>query len=138
MAGSSSCRCHVPESLLVIGGGYVAMEQAQLFSRLGAHVTTLVVLSAGLPRWEPEAATALEAPSPTQAARSSAARCATRSCAAGSRSSRGLGRGGDDSLTRWGVSRVADRPVAGSPAAIAVLTRWPDSARIGTLRDARA
>ncbi|TFD21841.1 mercury(II) reductase [Cryobacterium sp. TMS1-13-1] len=32
----------VPESLLVLGGGYVALEQAQLFSRLGSTVTMLV------------------------------------------------------------------------------------------------
>ncbi|MFB9651887.1 mercury(II) reductase [Pseudarthrobacter oxydans] len=32
----------VPESLLVIGGGYVALEQAQLFARLGTKVTMLV------------------------------------------------------------------------------------------------
>lgn len=32
----------VPSSLLVIGGGYVAMEQAQLFARLGSAVTMLV------------------------------------------------------------------------------------------------
>lgn len=32
----------VPESLLVIGGGYVALEQAQLFARLGSTVTVLV------------------------------------------------------------------------------------------------
>lgn len=31
----------VPESLLVLGGGYVALEQAQLFSRLGSTVTVL-------------------------------------------------------------------------------------------------
>ncbi len=31
-----------PASLLVIGGGYVAMEQAQLFAHLGSHVTVLV------------------------------------------------------------------------------------------------
>ena len=31
----------VPESLLVLGGGYVALEQAQLFSRLGSRVTVL-------------------------------------------------------------------------------------------------
>src|SRR5690606_22561258 len=50
---------HVPESLLVIGGGYVAMEQAQLFSRLGAQVTMLV-RSRLASHEEPEAATALE------------------------------------------------------------------------------
>jgi mercuric reductase len=33
---------HLPESLIVIGGGYVAMEQAQLFAHLGTQVTVLV------------------------------------------------------------------------------------------------
>jgi mercuric reductase len=33
---------HLPESLLVIGGGYVAIEQAQLFAHLGTRVTVLV------------------------------------------------------------------------------------------------
>lgn len=32
----------LPESMIVIGGGYVAMEQAQLFSHLGTQVTMLV------------------------------------------------------------------------------------------------
>ena len=32
----------LPESMIVIGGGYVAMEQAQLFSQLGTRVTMLV------------------------------------------------------------------------------------------------
>lgn len=32
----------VPESMLILGGGYVALEQAQLFSRLGTRVTMLV------------------------------------------------------------------------------------------------
>jgi len=32
----------VPESLLILGGGYVALEQAQLFARLGSRVTILV------------------------------------------------------------------------------------------------
>lgn len=32
----------VPGSLLVLGGGYVALEQAQLFARLGSKVTMLV------------------------------------------------------------------------------------------------
>lgn len=48
---------YVPESLLVIGGGYVAMEQAQLFTRLGARVTMLV-RSRLASHEEPEAATA--------------------------------------------------------------------------------
>lgn len=32
----------VPESMIVLGGGYVALEQAQLFARLGSKVTVLV------------------------------------------------------------------------------------------------
>ena len=32
----------VPESMIVLGGGYVALEQAQLFARLGSQVTVLV------------------------------------------------------------------------------------------------
>lgn len=31
----------VPESMIVLGGGYVALEQAQLFARLGSRVTVL-------------------------------------------------------------------------------------------------
>lgn len=49
----------VPESLLVLGGGYVAMEQAQLFARLGARVTMLV-RSRLASKEEPEASRALE------------------------------------------------------------------------------
>jgi mercuric reductase len=48
----------VPESLLVIGGGYVALEQAQLFARLGSKVTMLV-RSRLASREEPEASKAL-------------------------------------------------------------------------------
>lgn len=48
----------VPESLLVIGGGYVAMEQAQLFARLGSRVTMLV-RSRLASREEPEASKAM-------------------------------------------------------------------------------
>jgi mercuric reductase len=33
---------YLPESMLVIGGGYVAIEQAQLFAHLGTRVTMLV------------------------------------------------------------------------------------------------
>ncbi|MBE4719337.1 mercury(II) reductase [Pseudarthrobacter sp. AB1] len=48
----------VPESLLVIGGGYVALEQAQLFARLGSKVT-MVVRSRLASAEEPEASRAL-------------------------------------------------------------------------------
>lgn len=48
----------VPETLLVLGGGYVASEQAQLFSRLGSTVTMLV-RSRLVSREEPEASQAL-------------------------------------------------------------------------------
>lgn len=49
----------VPESLLVLGGGYVALEQAQLFARLGSKVTMLV-RSRLASREEPEASDALQ------------------------------------------------------------------------------
>ncbi|MCV9996203.1 mercury(II) reductase [Paeniglutamicibacter sp. ZC-3] len=48
----------VPESLLVLGGGYVALEQAQLFARLGSKVTMLV-RSRLASAEEPEASKAL-------------------------------------------------------------------------------
>lgn len=48
----------VPESLLVLGGGYVALEQAQLFARLGSRVTVLV-RSRLTSHEEPEASRAL-------------------------------------------------------------------------------
>lgn len=48
----------VPESLIVLGGGYVALEQAQLFARLGTKVTMLV-RSRLASAEEPEASKAL-------------------------------------------------------------------------------
>ena len=48
----------VPESLLVVGGGYVAVEQAQLFARLGTRVTVLA-RSRLLSGEEPEVSMAL-------------------------------------------------------------------------------
>lgn len=48
----------VPESLIVFGGGYVALEQAQLFARLGSKVTVLV-RSRLASNEEPEASSAL-------------------------------------------------------------------------------
>ena len=51
---------HVPDSLLVLGGGYVALELAQLFARLGSSVTMLV-RSRLASKEEPEVSAALEA-----------------------------------------------------------------------------
>ncbi|WP_174813276.1 mercury(II) reductase [Mycobacterium botniense] len=48
----------VPATLLVLGGGYVAVEQAQLFARLGTKVTMLV-RSRLASREEPEASQSL-------------------------------------------------------------------------------
>ena len=47
-----------PDSLLVIGGGYIGCELAQLFARLGSQVT-LVTRSRLLPEAEPEVSDAL-------------------------------------------------------------------------------
>jgi mercuric reductase len=49
---------HLPKSVLVIGGGYVAIEQAQLFAHLGTRVTVLV-RSQLARREEPEIAAGL-------------------------------------------------------------------------------
>lgn len=49
----------VPESLLVLGGGYVALELAQLFARLGSTVT-LLVRSRLASREEPEVSATLQ------------------------------------------------------------------------------
>ncbi|WP_299166226.1 mercury(II) reductase [uncultured Arthrobacter sp.] len=49
---------HVPHTLMILGGGYVALEQAQLFARLGTKVTVLV-RSRLASAEEPEASKAL-------------------------------------------------------------------------------
>jgi mercuric reductase len=49
----------VPDSLVVLGGGYVALEQAQLFARLGSKVTMLV-RSRLASKEEPEVSKALQ------------------------------------------------------------------------------
>lgn len=50
----------VPETLLVLGGGYVALEQAQLFARLGSRVT-MMVRSRLASHEEPEVSQVLQA-----------------------------------------------------------------------------
>lgn len=49
----------LPLSLLVVGGGYVAVELAQMFARLGSRVT-VVARSALLPTYEPQLGETLE------------------------------------------------------------------------------
>ena len=55
----------VPESLLVLGGGYIGLEFGQMFSRFGSRVTVVQSNGQIVPREEPEVAaelqTALEA-----------------------------------------------------------------------------
>ncbi|HET7677232.1 MAG TPA: mercury(II) reductase [Candidatus Limnocylindrales bacterium] len=49
----------LPESLIVLGGGYVAVELGQLFARLGCRVTLVVRGDRLLPEHEPELAALL-------------------------------------------------------------------------------
>jgi len=51
----------LPEKLLVVGGGYVACEMAQLFRRLGAQVTLVARSARLLPREDEAASEALAA-----------------------------------------------------------------------------
>ncbi len=50
----------LPESLIVIGGNAVGLEQAQLFARLGARVTVIEALDRLAPGEEPEISAAIE------------------------------------------------------------------------------
>jgi len=49
----------VPASLIVVGGNYVGLEQAQFFSRIGTDVTVLEVADRVAPAEEPEISQAL-------------------------------------------------------------------------------
>jgi pyruvate/2-oxoglutarate dehydrogenase complex dihydrolipoamide dehydrogenase (E3) component len=51
----------VPQSLIVLGGGAVGAELAQVFARFGSHVTVVEALPRLLPAEEPEAGELLEA-----------------------------------------------------------------------------
>jgi len=55
----------LPKSLLVIGGGYIGAEVAQMFARMGVKVT-IVCRSHLLPAAEPEIAEALSGYFPTR------------------------------------------------------------------------
>jgi len=48
-----------PESLTIIGGGYIALELGQFFSRLGTRVTIVEPSERVLPSYEPELGTTL-------------------------------------------------------------------------------
>jgi mercuric reductase len=49
----------LPESLVIIGGGYIALELGQMFHRFGTRVTILERSQVILPRYEPEVSDAL-------------------------------------------------------------------------------
>lgn len=51
---------HVPESLLIIGGGVIGVEFAQHFSRLGSKVYIVEIMDMILPNIEPELSRTLE------------------------------------------------------------------------------
>lgn len=51
----------LPESMIVIGGNAVGLEQAQLFARLGTRVTVVEALGRLAPFEEPEASAVIEA-----------------------------------------------------------------------------
>jgi mercuric reductase len=50
---------HVPDSMIVVGGNYIGLEQGQLFARLGTKVTIVEALDRVAPNEEPEISQAL-------------------------------------------------------------------------------
>ena len=60
-AGEDLELTELPESLVILGGGYVALELGQMFQRLGTRVTILERSRRILPGYEPEIATGLSA-----------------------------------------------------------------------------
>lgn len=50
----------LPESMIVVGGNAVGLEQAQLFARLGTHVTVVEALDRLAPFEEPEVSTLIQ------------------------------------------------------------------------------
>lgn len=49
----------LPESMIIVGGGYIALELGQMFHRFGTRVTILERSQVILPRYEPEVSDAL-------------------------------------------------------------------------------
>ncbi len=60
-AGEDLELTELPESLVILGGGYVALELGQMFQRLGTRVTILERSRRILPGYEPEIAMGLSA-----------------------------------------------------------------------------
>ncbi|MDF1552865.1 MAG: mercury(II) reductase [Deferrisomatales bacterium] len=52
---------HLPGSLFVLGGGPLGLEFAQIFHRMGSHVTVVELVDRILERFEPEVSAALKA-----------------------------------------------------------------------------
>ncbi|MGC9544572.1 mercury(II) reductase [Streptomyces sp. UG1] len=50
----------LPESMIVVGGNYIGLEQGQLFARLGTEVTVIEALDRLAPFEEPEVSEAIE------------------------------------------------------------------------------
>jgi dihydrolipoamide dehydrogenase len=51
---------NVPKSLLVVGGGYIGLEQADIYSRLGSKVSLIEMLPQLMPGADPELAALLQ------------------------------------------------------------------------------
>ena len=51
----------LPEHLLILGGGYIGMEFAQIFRRLGSDVTVIQRAAQVMPREDPDVANAIQA-----------------------------------------------------------------------------
>ncbi|MDP1715660.1 MAG: mercury(II) reductase [Anaerolineales bacterium] len=49
----------LPESMVIVGGGYIALELGQMFHRFGTRITILVRNQVILPKYEPEVSEAL-------------------------------------------------------------------------------
>ena len=61
---------HLPEHLIVLGGGYVGLELAQAFRRFGSRVTVVERNGALIHREDPDVTEAIERSSGTRGSRS--------------------------------------------------------------------
>ena len=58
-SGESQELWELPKSLIIVGGGYIALELGQMFQRFGTQVTILERSDAILPGYEPEVSSSL-------------------------------------------------------------------------------